>query len=235
MVDCLTKLANDKEVAENVSVIDQVKFLSKRLGLYKKENLQDPITAAQTALSSRAADEFCALTDKLIAINSLKGKGVRKEILEQLDTNWNVAIALPTTPAAIVGAIGTGAIGGLAGDVASGGISIGLGTLLGTVVGSLSGAGFAIAYNRKKDLHGTSIMWSDTALHKFLSKSIILYLTVAHFGRGRGSWESAKIPEKWLKTIAPIIQNSNKSINIQKDLTNCVRNILISLYRNSNS
>ena len=89
LTNYLEKLANDKEVAENTSVVDQIKFLGKRLGLFKHETMHDPIGAAQTALSSRAADEFCALTDKLIAINGLKGKGVRKELLARMQTDWN--------------------------------------------------------------------------------------------------------------------------------------------------
>ena len=83
----LEKLANDREVAESSSVMDQIKFLGKRLGLFKNETIHDPLGAAQTALSARAADEFCALTDKLIAVNSLKGKGVRKELLRLHTTN----------------------------------------------------------------------------------------------------------------------------------------------------
>lgn len=78
MAHYIEKLANDREVAESASIRDQLRFLGKRLGLFRNETVNDPICAAQTALTSRAADELCALTDKLIEINSLKGKGVKK-------------------------------------------------------------------------------------------------------------------------------------------------------------
>lgn len=68
LVHYLEKLANDREVAETASIMDQIKFLGKRLGLFKNETNSDPIGAAQTALASRAADDFCALTDQLIVI-----------------------------------------------------------------------------------------------------------------------------------------------------------------------
>ncbi len=194
----LEKLANDREVAENASLMDQIKFFGKRLGLFKHETLHDPISAAQTALASRAADDFCALTDKLIAINELKGKGVRKELLNRLQTDWNVSSSVPAAPAAVAGAIGTGAAGGLASDLATGGLSLGLGTLIGAVVGALGGAGLAVAYNHKKELNGTAVTWSDEALEKFCVNAVLLYLAVAHFGRGRGNWSEGEYPKHWI-------------------------------------
>ena len=77
MAHYIEKIANDREIVESGSVMDQIKFLGKRLGLFKNETVHDPISAAQTALAVRAADEFCTLTDQLIAINSLKGKGIQ--------------------------------------------------------------------------------------------------------------------------------------------------------------
>lgn len=193
----LEKLSKDREVAENASILDQIKFLGKRVGLFKNETTQDPLGAAQTALSSRAADEFCALTDKLISINGLKGKGVRKELLKRMQTDWNVKSSIPPAPAAVAGAIGTGAAGGIATDLASGGLSMGLGTLIGTVVGALGGAGLAVAYNHKKEIDGTVVTWSDEAMKNFLTEAVLLYLAVAHFGRGRGNWAEGESPSFW--------------------------------------
>ncbi len=227
IVDYLTKLANDKEVVENVSIISQIKLLSKRLGLYKNVNLEDPIELAQTALSARAADEFCSLTDKLITINSLKGKGVRKELLKQLQTDWNVITAVSPTTAAVAGAIGTGAAGGLASDIATGGVSLGLGTLIGTIVGAIGSAGLAIAYNHKKDVHSTTVSWSNRAFVSFFQDTISLYLAIAHFGRGRGNWNMSEFPSHWKMFIEQELNVINfSSINIKNTLDNSIRNIL---------
>ncbi len=197
LTNYLEKLANDKEVAENTSVVDQIKFFGKKLGLIKKDAAHDPIGAAQTALSSRAADEFCVLTDKLIAINGLKGKGVRKELLDRMQSDWCVNAAVPPAPAAVLGAVGTGAAGGLASDLATGGLSLGLGTLIGSIVGALGGAGLAVAYNHKKELNGTVVSWSQPALQDFFMKAVLLYLSVSHFGRGRGSYIFHENPQFW--------------------------------------
>ena len=229
--DYLEKLSKDREIAENASVLDQLKFLGKRLGLLKNETTQDPLGAAQTALSSRAADEFCTLTDKLIAINSLKGKGVRKELLKRLQTDWTVTSSIPPAPAAVAGAIGTGAAGGLASDLATGGLSMGLGTLIGTVVGALGGAGLAVAYNHKKEVDGTMVSWSDKALKNFAIDAVLLYLAVAHFGRGRGNWIEGESPSTWQEYVKELIEDKNPSSDrTPASLDSIVRQIFSHLY-----
>ena len=212
----LEKLAKDREVVETTSVMDQIKFLCKRLGLFKNEANHDPFEAAQTALSSRAADEFCALTDKLIVINGLKGKGVRKEILKRMQSDWSIRSSIPPASAAVAGAIGTGTAGGLVSDLATGGLSLGLGTLIGTVIGALGGVGLAIAYNHKKDINGTEISWSESALQHFFIETILLYLAIAHFGRGRGNWTDAEYSSHWRSSIENILLNKNNK-NITQD------------------
>lgn len=231
LADYLTKLANDKEVAENVSVIDQVKLLSKRLGLFKTGAQQDPIAAAQTALASRAADDFCALTDRLIAINSLSGKGIRKKLLKDIQSDWTVASSISPRSAAMAGAIGTGVAGGLATDLSTGGLSLGLGTLIGTVVGALGGAGLAVTYNRKKGVQGTEVGWSTIALKNFFVDALMLYLAVAHFGRGRGEWSDSESPKHWRELINnSIIGDGKYDHNIVTNLDSALRNVFFELY-----
>lgn len=211
MTHYLQKLANDREIAESASIKDQLRFLGKRLGLFKNETINDPIGAAQTALASRAADEFCALTDKLIEINALKGKGVRKELLRRMQSDWTVKSSVPLTPVAVAGAVSTGAASGLVTDIATGGLSLGIGTLLGTVAGALGGVGLAVAYNQKKEINGTVVTWSDNALNKFLLETALLYLAIAHFGRGRGNWQDGEYPKYWTKSLEQKISNNNLS------------------------
>lgn len=211
MTHYLQKLANDREIAESASIKDQLRFLGKRLGLFKNETINDPIGAAQTALASRAADEFCALTDKLIEINALKGRGVRKELLRRMQSDWTVKSSVPLTPVAVAGAVSTGAASGLVTDIATGGLSLGIGTLLGTVAGALGGVGLAVAYNQKKEINGTVVTWSDNALNKFLLETALLYLAIAHFGRGRGNWKDGEYPKYWTKSLEQKISNNNLS------------------------
>ena len=230
LADFLTKLANDKEVAENVSIIDQIKFLSKRLGLFKNETLEDPIGATQTALSARAADEFCALTDKLISINSLKGKGVRRELLKRLQSDWSVKSSVPPAPAAVAGAIGTGAAGGLASDLATGGLSLGLGTVIGTIVGALGGAGLALTYNHRKNVQGTEVTWSTEALLNFYAEAILLYIAISHFGRGRGNWSVGEYQTSWKDSVLKLRPAEIDTRNLTRQIQSTINCLLLSLY-----
>lgn len=234
IVHYLEKLANDREVAETASIMDQIKFLGKRLGLFKNETNSDPIGAAQTALASRAADDFCALTDQLIVINSLKGKGVRKELLRRMQSDWSVSSAIPLAPAAVAGAAGTGVASGLAADLATGGISLGLGALIGTIVGVFGGAGLAVAYNRNKRANSTVVVWSETALKNFFADSILLYLAVAHFGRGRGNWEDGECPLYWKEIVTQTITKTdfNQKNNQRIDAT--IKTIINKIHGNPN-
>lgn len=200
----LEKLANDREIVVSATSKDQFRFLMKRLGLFKNETVNDPISAAQTALASRAADEFCALTDKLIEINFLQGKGVKKEVLRRLQSDWAVKSAVPLAPTAVAGAVGTGAVSGLATDLSTGGLSMGLGALVGTVVGALGSVGLAVAYNHKKRSDKTVVTWSEKAQVNFFVDSVLLYLAISHFGRGRGYWEDSEYPSQWKAQIEDI-------------------------------
>lgn len=210
MAHYIEKLSNDREIAESASVMDQIKLLGKRLGVFKNETVHDPLGAAQTALASRAADEFCALTDKLIAINSLNGKGVRKEILRRMQSDWKITRTVPLAPAAVAGAVSSGTVSGLATDLATGGLSMGLGTLVGTIVGALGGAGLAVAYNHQKGTNGNMVAWSEEGIKHFLVDAILLYLSIAHYGRGRGNWIESEHPTFWKDWVITLI---NKSIN----------------------
>lgn len=234
MAHYLEKLAKDREIVESASIKDQLRFLGKRLGLLKNEPINDPIGAAQTALASRAADEFCALTDKLIKINALKGKGVRKEILRRMQSDWTVASSLPLAPAAITGAVGTGVASGIATDLATGGLSMGFVTLVGSVVGALGGFGLALAYNHKKGTNTTVVTWSDNALENYFINALLLYLAISHFGRGRGNWSESECPNQWRKKITNMIK-SNNTINTYSfnKLDEYAKAILLSLHPNS--
>ncbi len=227
----LDKLATEKEVAESPSVMDQIRFLGKRLGLMKSDTITDPAGSAQTALSARAADDFCALTDKLIAVNVLKGKGIRKEILERMQSDWSVTSKIHPGSAAVAGAIGTGAAGGLATDLATGGLSMGLGTLIGTVVGALGGAGLAVAYNHRKGTDGTTVTWSESAMKHFFVDAVLLYLAIAHFGRGRGNWTESEYPAHWKRTVEEVLEeNKIETKNLAANFDSAIRRVLSKLY-----
>ncbi|MCD8338612.1 MAG: DUF3482 domain-containing protein [Burkholderiales bacterium] len=208
MADYLTKIVNDKEIIVNQNMIDRLKTVGRTLGFISND-LKGAQKDAQVALSVRAADELCNLASRLVIINGLKGKATQKEILKRLREDWNTQQLVDPTAASIFGAIAGGAITGLAADIVSGGLTLGAGTIGGAIAGALGGAGMAKAYNIQKGAKENQIAWSPKAMEGFVIETELLYLAVAHFGRGRGQWEQSESPKFWQSLVEKLVQEQN--------------------------
>ena len=62
-------------------------------------------------------------------------------------------------------------------------------------------------YSRKKEQNGVTAAWSHAALEDFMLQSVLLYLAVAHFGRGRGNWTESEYPPAWKETVEKVLKN----------------------------
>ncbi len=205
MADHLSLLTESAQTAQAPTLKEHLVQFGTQLGLFKGESVS--LEDAQTALSTQAADQFCALTDRLIKGNHLKGSSVSRVIMKRMKTDWNVATySFDVGSAAAIGA-GVGALGsGIAADIATGGLTLGLGTLVGGIIGAIGGAGFASAYNARHTKEGVELTWSAEALNGFLLETLLLYLAVSHFGRGRGEWKGAESPEFWKTEVEEAIK-----------------------------
>lgn len=233
LMHTIERIMNDKEAANNITFAYQIKKLGKKLKLLREDDdSKDPLKSAQTALCARATDAFCDLTDKLIAANRLRGKGVKKELFNRLQSDWEISSPIKTSNAALAGAVGSGAVGGLAADISTGGLSLGLGTLIGSVLGALGGVGLAIAYNTRRDAkEGTVVAWSETAIRNFALEALLLYLAVAHFGRGRGDWVEGECPDFWRTMLAQTLAKQKTDIrHLPIMLDSVLRHVLSELY-----
>ena len=74
MAAYMVKVSNDKEVLASQSLIERLRSIGRSLGFIKKD-LHGAMEDAQVALSTRAADWLCTLTQRLININGLEGSG----------------------------------------------------------------------------------------------------------------------------------------------------------------
>jgi hypothetical protein len=200
MANYMVKLTNDTEHLHSQSLIERLRAIGRSLGFIKKD-LHGAVEDAQIALSTRAADKLCLLTQKLITLNGLEGEGVKGEILRRLKSDWSHEEKLDPTAGAFLGAVAGGAVTGLAADIASGGLSFGAGTIGGAIAGALGGVGVTAAYNVKKGSRDNILSWSPSALEGFVVETTLLYLAIAHFGRGRGHWEKSESPVFWKETV----------------------------------
>ena len=156
---------------------------------------------AAEALASRAADSERALWQRLIELHQLEGRAsveLRRELEDCLVTGQD---ELDPKRSAIVGGALSGALGGLAADVASGGMTFGGGLVAGTLLGALGGAGLARGMRLLRRGQEPGIAWAPERLDGMLQESLVVYASVAHFGRGRGSFDTEVQPQAWRQAV----------------------------------
>jgi hypothetical protein len=104
--------------------------------------------------------------------------------------------------AAVLGGIASGAAGGLAADLAAGGLTLGGGMLIGGILGAVGAGSAARGYNLVRGDKSPAVRWSEDAFLGFVQAALLRYLAVAHFGRGRGEWEEGEHPPVWQELVA---------------------------------
>jgi hypothetical protein len=111
--------------------------------------------------------------------------------------NFVIRAPIDKAQAGLRGAVLSGAATGLSADLMAGGLTLGGGALLGSVVGALTFAGAAWGFNSTTDRNQPTVQFTDEFLRTFLVASVLRYLTVAHFGRGRGNFAESEAPAFW--------------------------------------
>ncbi len=197
---------NDREIVSMIPIAERVRLFGKSLGLFKNKPAAPDTSEAQKTLSQKADDAFQDLAQELLAVNGLSGTVEPHELFSRMETVWTPRAKVSGAKAGLAGAIGAGAAGGLTADLAAGGLTFGAGALIGAVVGAVGALSAAGVYNKKKDADGAVVTWSDAALHRFLEQSLLLYLAIAHFGRGRGAWEENEAPAVWQETVTKVLK-----------------------------
>ena len=160
--------------------------------------------AAMRTLSARLDAEIRASTDRLIALHDLDGRAAAEVTARMLDS---VTAETPVHEgkAAVIGGFVSGALTGLAADLASGGLTFGAGLLAGGVVGAVGAAGLARGFNLVRGRTGTTVRWSDDFIATLAPAAILRYLAVAHYGRGRGEWAASEYPPFWRDEVVAAI------------------------------
>ncbi len=143
-------------------------------------------------------------TVALLALHGLDASEAPK-INARVSNNFTVRAPVEKAQAALLGAIVSGAATGLSADLAAGGLTLGTGALLGGVIGALTFAGAAWGFNAGTDRQHPAITLSDEFLRTLLVSSVLRYLAVAHFGRGRGNFVESEAPPFWQEEVEQAI------------------------------
>ena len=160
--------------------------------------------AAMGELARRLDAEVRRATDELIALHGLEGRAAA-EILGRMGAAYTVDKAADPARASLVGAALSGALGGLAADLAAGGLTFGAGALIGGLLGAAGARGIASAYNLARGSDASTVRWSHGFLTGRVAAAVLRYLAVAHFGRGRGDFVAGEYPEHWAALVEEMV------------------------------
>ena len=155
---------------------------------------------AMKALAARLAEATAGSTDELIRLHSLSGKAART-VLERVGDDYAHQTKTPEGAAGALGGLLSRAVGGLAADIAAGGLTLGGGMIVGAVLGALGATGLAKGMNLARGEDGSSVRWSREFQDRLAVTALLRYLAVAHFGRGRGDWAEGEYPPFWQPVV----------------------------------
>lgn len=201
---------------------------------------------AMEQLSERLAAGTRDSTEQLIHLHNLSGSATRK-VLERLADDFKHSDKAPEGASALMGGLLSGAATGLAADVMAGGLTLGGGMIVGGLLGALGAGGLAKGINMARGENGAQVRWSQEFFARIFGASLLRYLAVAHFGRGRGDWEEGEHPEHWIAHVEGVLTRYETEIGdlyvraknghtegLEKDLRDllhvCGRRLLVRLY-----
>lgn len=165
-----------------------------------------------SALLERLNTGIASTTRSLLALHRLDpGEAARINTLVR--ENFSVRAPIDQAQAGLLGAVLSGAATGLSADLLAGGLTLGAGALLGSVVGALTFAGAAWGFNSTTDRNHPTVQFSDEFLRTFLQACVLRYLTVAHFGRGRGHFADSEAPAFWQDEVERATAAEEKAVN----------------------
>jgi hypothetical protein len=150
-------------------------------------------------------------TRRLLQLHQLD-PGQAAKVNARVLQNFKVRAPVDKAQAGFLGAVVSGAATGLSADLMAGGLTFGAGALLGGVVGALTMAGAAWGFNTSTDRNQTSMTFADDFLRTLLIGSVLRYLAVAHFGRGRGNFVEGEAPAFWQVEVESAVAQEDEQL-----------------------
>jgi len=196
--------ACDGEALPDAGMRGALRGLGASLGIGRDEAEAARARASQ-AMASRLDVALREGSDRLIALHGLDGRA-KGEVLARLAAGVRVDAPLDERKAAMMGGVVSGALTGLAADLAAGGLTFGAGMLTGAVLGALGGAGIARGMNLARGQSGTVLRWDDAFLSGLVASALLRYLAIAHYGRGRGDYAETEYPPFWPPLVAEVVE-----------------------------
>jgi hypothetical protein len=190
----LADAARDEQAIDTENKASFLRAALKAVGLGKDEQKRQD--AAMAGLVERLERRIADTTIELLRLHRLD-PGQAGRINARVRENFAVRAPIDKAQAGLLGAVVSGAATGLSADLMAGGLTLGGGALLGAIVGGLTAAGAAWGFNTTTDRERPDVQFADPFLRTLLVGSVLRYLAVAHFGRGRGNFVEGEAPPFW--------------------------------------
>jgi hypothetical protein len=208
----IARAACDRVALPQAGLRDSLLEVGKVIGL-SGERIDSVKRRAMRTLSERLDADIRVSTDRLIAIHRLDGRAAA-EVMARLVENVTTDSPVHEGTAAVIGGFVSGALTGLAADLASGGLTFGAGLLAGGIVGAVGAAGLARGFNLVRGKTESTIRWSDEFVATLVPAAVLRYLAVAHYGRGRGEWAASEYPRFWRDTVVAEVQRHGGTASV---------------------
>jgi hypothetical protein len=190
----VAEAACDSQAIDTESKGGLLRSALKAVGLGKDEQKRQD--AAMAGLVERLERRIGDTTIELLRLHRLD-PGQAARINARVREHFAVRAPIDQAQAGLLGAVVSGAATGLSADLMAGGLTLGGGALLGAIVGGLTAAGAAWGFNTTTDRERPDVQFADPFLRTLLVGSVLRYLAVAHFGRGRGNFVEGEAPPFW--------------------------------------
>lgn len=208
--DLLAAAARDSEPVETEEKT-LLQSAMKAVGLAKTSD-QRRQEKAMTMLVDRLNVRIGETTRTLLVLHKLD-PGAASKVNARVRDNFKVRAPVDKAQAGLLGAVVSGAATGLSADLMAGGMTFGAGALLGGVVGALTLAGAAWGFNASTDRNRTTMTFADEFLQTLLASSVLRYLAVAHFGRGRGNFVEGEAPAFWQAEVEAAVASQAAALD----------------------
>lgn len=205
---------------------------------------------AERSLRARSEATTRQSMDELIALHGLSGQAAT-DTLQAFAHELAVERPADENKASLLGGLLSGAAGGIVADLAAGGLTFGGGAVVGALLGALGARSITQIYNIARGRESGRVRWSSEFMSQRVATALLSYLAVAHFGRGRGEFVRADVPEHWQKAIgsatkyrealgaswelAKVGDRLRVEQKLTATLTSLAREILLALYPDAES
>lgn len=204
-VGCMADFAVD--TLSDTELLPAQGFAEKMLSMVRKGGQDRDLERIQREMYARLATRTKAAVNRLIELHGLSGE-TAKELAMASKESFLVKRDVEESLMAVIGGVGSGLFGGLCADLMSGGMTLGGGAILGMIVGGATTFALARGYNLAQT-GKNRVRWTEAHFAEQVKSILLLYLAVAHFGRGRGSWQDpVSNPAVWQELVGKRVEET---------------------------